>query len=126
MSISVEVKTKQFIDLSKSIPEVEDKINADLSRIGASSAKRFAIFNKGYSTGNLRRSIGYSNAFNQTDSLKGRAIKKGTAEWGTNVDYAPYVEFGTSKMDAQPYMTPSKEEVVKNLDRVGKKYGEQL
>jgi len=26
---------------------------------------------------------------------------------GTNVEYAPYVEFGTSKMAAQPYLKPA-------------------
>lgn len=28
---------------------------------------------------------------------------------GTNVEYAPYVEFGTSKMGAQPYLFPALE-----------------
>jgi HK97 gp10 family phage protein len=28
---------------------------------------------------------------------------------GTNIEYAPFVEFGTSKMAAQPYMTPAAE-----------------
>jgi HK97 gp10 family phage protein len=32
------------------------------------------------------------------------------AEIGTNVDYAEYVEFGTVKMEAQPYLFPSLEE----------------
>jgi HK97 gp10 family phage protein len=26
---------------------------------------------------------------------------------GTNVEYAPYVEFGTSKMSAQPFLRPA-------------------
>lgn len=30
---------------------------------------------------------------------------------GTNVEYAPYVEFGTVHMAAQPYMTPASEQV---------------
>lgn len=29
---------------------------------------------------------------------------------GTNVEYAPYVELGTSKMKAQPYLRPAIEE----------------
>jgi hypothetical protein len=31
---------------------------------------------------------------------------------GTNVEYAVYVEFGTSKMRAQPYLRPAVKEVV--------------
>ncbi len=30
-----------------------------------------------------------------------------TAEVGTNVEYAPYQEFGTSKMKAQPFLNPA-------------------
>lgn len=31
------------------------------------------------------------------------------AEVGTNTEYAAYVEYGTSRMNAQPYMTPAAE-----------------
>ena len=31
------------------------------------------------------------------------------AEVGTNVEYAPYVEFGTYRQQAQPYLTPAAE-----------------
>ena len=47
-------------------------------------------------TGNLRRSI-------KTD-IKEDGL---TAEIGTNVEYAIYVEFGTSKQPARPYLTPA-------------------
>lgn len=38
----------------------------------------------------------------------------GRAEYvvGTNVEYAVYVEFGTSRMEAQPYLRPATKEVV--------------
>lgn len=29
---------------------------------------------------------------------------------GTNVEYAPYVEYGTSRMDAQPHLKPAVED----------------
>lgn len=34
---------------------------------------------------------------------------------GTNVEYGPYVEFGTSRMEAQPHLRPA---VTQNLDRI--------
>ena len=36
---------------------------------------------------------------------------------GTNVEYAPYVEFGTRHMSAQPYLRPAVEEVRSNIPR---------
>lgn len=68
------------------------------------------------STGHLRRSI------------KTKISKAGyTATIGTNVEYSNYVEFGTSKMDAQPFLIPAyvkhkddfKEELKDILDKVG-------
>jgi hypothetical protein len=122
MSISVSVQRKQFIDLKKEIPGVIDRINAELSVIGAATARRLVP----KATRNLERSIGYSNAFNQTDSLEGRRKIKGSAEYGTIVDYAPYPEYGTVHQEAKPYMRPSAGVVAKSLDRVGKKYGEDF
>ena len=48
-------------------------------------------------TGNLRNSI--------THQMRG----ENTVAVGTNVHYAPYVELGTSKMRAQPYLRPAVE-----------------
>lgn len=36
---------------------------------------------------------------------------------GTNVEYAAYVEFGTSRQQAQPYLRPAAEKVAKNPER---------
>lgn len=48
-------------------------------------------------TGRLRSSI--SHATTESEAII-----------GTNVDYAPYVELGTSKMNAQPFLRPAIEE----------------
>jgi HK97 gp10 family phage protein len=48
-------------------------------------------------TGNLRRSLHTSFR----DPLH--------AQVGTDVEYAPYVEYGTSHMAGQPYLTPAAE-----------------
>lgn len=44
----------------------------------------------------------------------------GTAEYrvGTNVEYAVYVEFGTSSQEAQPYLRPAVEQAVAELDSI--------
>jgi len=36
-----------------------------------------------------------------------KAPKGHIAEVGTNVEYAPFQEFGTSKMEPQPFLTPA-------------------
>lgn len=51
-------------------------------------------------TGRLKRSI--------TQGMpERRAQGVMTIDVGTNVEYAPYQEFGTSKMKAQPYLIPA-------------------
>lgn len=40
-----------------------------------------------------------------------------TGSVGTNVEYAPYVELGTSKMSAQPFLLPSLEANRSKIER---------
>jgi hypothetical protein len=55
--------------------------------------------------------LGTASVLEALDDLKDFA---GEAEYvvGTNVEYAVYVEFGTSKMEAQPYLRPAAERVM--------------
>jgi HK97 gp10 family phage protein len=55
--------------------------------------------------GNLRDSI--------THEVEGQEAKV-----GTNVEYAPYVELGTVKMAAQPYLNPALEMNKNNIKRI--------
>lgn len=57
-------------------------------------------------TGDLRKSI-------ETD-VTGSGTKT-SAEVGTDVEYSKHVEFGTSRQYAQPYLIPSFNNNVKNL-----------
>ena len=59
-------------------------------------------------TGNLRASITY--------------VHLNKFEWGvgTNTEYAPYVEFGTYKMKAQPYLRPAFDKVKNKFKIKGK------
>lgn len=52
-------------------------------------------------TGNLRRSIHVEQG--------AVTLTRAEAKVGTDVEYAPYVEFGTSRMRAQPYLRPAAE-----------------
>lgn len=52
-------------------------------------------------TGNLRRSI--------TTAMPTVTAGGASTSVGTNVHYAPFVEFGTRHMQAQPYMGPALE-----------------
>lgn len=55
-----------------------------------------AVFTKGYSTGTTKRSI------------RGETRDDGfTYAEGPTTHYAPYVEFGTRFMDAQPFVRPA-------------------
>lgn len=55
--------------------------------------EREAIFRKGYSTGATKRSIGLK--------IKDNGL---TAESKPTTEYAEYVEWGTRKMEAQPFV----------------------
>ena len=73
----------------------------------AASALRIQARAKGdapVDTGRLRNSIA-----TEQENL--------TARVGTNVDYAPHVEFGTRRMHAQPYLFPAAEEERDNFRR---------
>ena len=43
------------------------------------------------------------------DSITHAAVSENTEAIGTNVSYAPFVEIGTYKMRAQPYLRPAVE-----------------
>ena len=60
-------------------------------------------------TGNLRNSITHT-------------ADEDTAYIGTNVEYAPYVEFGTSKTAAQPYLRPAAQNHSEEYKRIIEHY----
>ena len=65
-----------------------------------------ADFKKGYQTGTTKRSIGLE-------------IQDGgfTAEVGPETEYAPYLEYGTRYMEAQPFVKPAHEEQAEKFKR---------
>lgn len=61
-----------------------------------SKMTRNAVFTRGYSTGQTRRSIDMTI---EGDGMTGK-VKP-------NTEYSPYVEYGTRKMTAQPFVKPA-------------------
>lgn len=48
-------------------------------------------------------------------SINTQKTGKMQVQVGSNVEYAPYVEYGTSKMQAQPYLRPAVDQVLNNI-----------
>lgn len=69
---------------------------------GTAQAKRYAPVK----TGALKRSIQFE------------LIEPGTGKYGSPLDYALWIETGTTKQKAQPYMRPSAEDVRKSMPRL--------
>lgn len=81
----------KFTDNSQEVLNAKDlAIEKALEMIGI-KAEGYAKKDCPVDTGRLRNSISH-------------AQEKDTAYIGTNVEYAPYVEFGTSKMASRPFL----------------------
>lgn len=78
------------------ISELNDRIDAGMEIIGSAAAQH-AVDLTPVRTGNLRRSI------------ENKPVGNHSQEIGTDVEYAVYVELGTRKMRAQPYLRPAAE-----------------
>ena len=76
------------------LSELEEKIEVGLEACGM-MMETFAKGKCPVDTGRLRNSI--THASNEPKSMS----------VGTNVEYGPYVEMGTSKMGARPFIEPS-------------------
>ena len=89
VTIKVEDNSKMVLDL------FNDATKRGLDAIGA-TAERYAKKDCPVDTGRLRNSITYET----------RTLQK-EVYIGSNVEYAPYVELGTSRMAARPYLRPA-------------------
>lgn len=84
------------------IPSIENEVEACVGRalemIGLQAEKhaKEALTRQGaVDTGRLRNSVTH------------QVISENAVAVGTSVEYAPYIEFGTYKMDARPYIKPA-------------------
>lgn len=91
----IEIKNDKRKEIAK---QKEEAIERAFEAIGM-QAEGYAKLKCPVDTGHLR------------DSISHQYVPNDNAEYiGTNVKYAPYVEFGTSKMKAQPFLKPSASE----------------
>lgn len=104
MANDFEINTKDFV---KSLLGYSDGVLSDLQEAVADCAlktERGAKKNCPVDTGMLRASI-------TSD------IGVLEAEVGTNVEYAAYVEYGTSKQGAKPFLRPALDSSLKQLEK---------
>jgi len=92
--MSVDVKEDNTEEFDR---EFKDAISRALEKVGL-TAERYAKALTPVDTGRLRNSITHQ-------VINGENV----AVIGTNVEYAPYVELGTSRQEAQPYLVPAAE-----------------
>lgn len=123
----------QIIDNSKQFKDAKDAAIARALEVIGLEAEKYAKLeltkSEAVDTGRLRNSITHSTKANPADfaykwrkSSKGRGTPAGAGMTtshggeedavvylGTNVEYAPYVEMGTVRTKAQPFLRPAVE-----------------
>lgn len=89
--------------LRRSLKELDDMANYEPTMTDiVLQIERDAKKGAPVDTGNLRASIESEVHLEDADTVAGFV--------GTNVEYAPFVELGTSRMGAQPFLRPAVEE----------------
>lgn len=63
--------------------------------------------------------LGYHDTYQAFEQLSDFATELRDTVYvtGTNVEYSVYVEFGTSRMQAQPFLFPAARRVIRNPER---------
>jgi HK97 gp10 family phage protein len=88
--------------LAQGLAQMTEKIDKAVQKAGL-DCERYAKQRCPVDTGNLRASLHYENTGLQQCIV------------GTNVEYAPFVELGTSRQAAQPYLYPAYEQAKSEL-----------
>ena len=104
MSITIETKLDKTAIIRAGIQDATKQAIAKVCIDTESKAKNLAPVDTGY----LKNSI-------QMDLSR---LSELVGEVAVGAEYAVYVEFGTSRMVAQPYMTPAAEDVGASLVEV--------
>lgn len=94
-----------------------DELRAELSR-----AKKAALSAVGLQASKNVRQITPKDTGRLRSSISHRLQGDSAVAIGTNVEYATYVEMGTSKMKAQPYLRPGIENNAEQYRDIIKQY----
>jgi HK97 gp10 family phage protein len=107
-------------ELSKKLKKIEKTATNDIEQALVNSAlivERDAKINVAVDTGQLRQSI--------THNAEDFGTNNPAVTIGTNTKYAPYIEFGTSKQSAKPFLFPAynnnKQKILKEFAKAFKK-----
>ena len=113
----------------KAIENAMEKTLVEAGVMIEGDAVLLANFNKGYQTGRTKGSITWatnkerSRVSGEAKSGDGvsRPSRPDTLYVGTNVEYAPHLEYGTVKMSAQPFLRPAFDGRKSDIMRMGLK-----
>ena len=122
-------------EIQRQLDDALDRALMTVGMMGESEAKRNLTKNKSVDTGLLRNSITYARGGKPANisaykadkgdgsgSYSGTASKDPKDEYavyiGTNVEYAPYVELGTSRADPKPYLHPAANTVGSRMEGI--------
>lgn len=102
------------VKVESHIPEIKDAardaVERALEAVGL-QAEGYAKMLCPVDTGNLRNSITHTTEPSDR-----------SAYIGTNVEYAPYVEYGTSRTKARPFLQPAAEDHVEEYMAIFQQY----
>lgn len=104
MNIGVSADVESHADEAlQAMDQAKQRALEEIGLLAESYAKQYCPVD----TGRLRNSI--SHAVSESEQA---------AVIGTNVEYAPYVELGTSKMDPRPYLQPAATEHLDEYQKI--------
>lgn len=130
--VSTRIDDRRLRDVIKGMPQViEDAISEEMAEIEADVKLAMAEEKHGRWYGDHQASApGESPAVDSSDlteSIKHQLLSTTEGVVGTNVEYAPALEYGTSRMAARPFFTPAAERAQKRfLERVARALGDDL
>ena len=110
--MSVEIKgLKEIIDKLNTLPpKLENKVVRSAVRKGTNKLRDSARDKVAVDTENLKKSI-VTMGYRESGKIAFKvAVRRRKAKSAKSPYYAHFVEFGTSKMPAQPYMRPALDE----------------
>ena len=105
---TIVISYNHFPEIAKALPDETSEVVRKVAFDVEADAKMLVPVD----TGNLKNSIRMvidSDGLGATVDIEPGKTAPGRTSTTTSAEYAPYVEFGTWKMGAQPFMTPAAE-----------------